>query len=758
MIISSPRRAASCLGAALFTVPFLLFGAPAGAQGVLRPAPAPPPPPADAGWPRVVPSGADTLTVYQPQLDSWDGNHLQARMAIAVLPQGALDPVFGVAIFTARTDVDKAERVVYLEEMTITTVRFPTARNSEAEYRKALQAKVPARSRAIALDRLEADLQIAGAAIKAGTLPLENAPPKILFSDVPAVLISIDGEPTWRPVKGTSLQRVINTAPVLVRTAAKKGTIYLHLFDGWLQATSLAGPWTVTTSAPPATVNQLNLVLRTLVDSGEADPLVGAPSDPFTKSPTPSLLNPPVPKVVLANSATELIVTEGAPKWAAIDGTPLLFIKNTSGRVLQDTTDHKLYLLLAGRWFIADSLAGPWQHVHAKDLPKAFSQIPDSSAMENVKAAVPGTPQAAEALIENEIPQTKTLARSETKMAPLIVDGAPQLRPIEGTTMQYVANASRPVILVTGGGWYACENGVWFTAEALEGPWKAAAVVPAEIYTIPPAAPLHYVTYVRVYSATADSVYLGYTPGYTGTVINEEDLVVYGTGYTYTPWIGEDWYAAPYTYGYGANIGWTPWYGWRYGAGYGYAWGWGGYGVGSYRGVGRWGVADWGVTSGNVYSQWGPRVAVARNAAGYDPVTGNAWADRASVSYNSRTGIAAAGQRGAIGNAYTGEWATGARGGFYDTRTGNYVTYSGARGPDGGYVRVGNTVFADRDGNVYRYNGDAGWRGYGARGWGNVDAGRTAEMNRWGTSRGVGEQRYNGFRNAGGARARGGRR
>jgi hypothetical protein len=42
---------------------------------------------------------------------------------------------------------------------------------------------------------------------------------------------------------------------------------------------------------------------------------------------------------------------------------------------------------------------------------------------------------------------------------------------------------------------------VWFTATAATGPWKAAAYVPAVIYTIPENSPLYRVTFVHVYDA-----------------------------------------------------------------------------------------------------------------------------------------------------------------------------------------------------------------------------------------------------------------
>ena len=70
-------------------------------------------------------------------------------------------------------------------------------------------------------------------------------------------------------------------------------------------------------------------------------------------------------------------------------------------------------------------------------------------------------------------------------------------------------------------------------------------------------------TYVRVFGATPEVVYVGYTPGYQGTVIDPATgVVVYGTGYAYDPWVGTAWYSAPVTYGYGAAVAYTPWTGW----------------------------------------------------------------------------------------------------------------------------------------------------------------------------------------------------
>ena len=101
-----------------------------------------------------------------------------------------------------------------------------------------------------------------------------------------------------------------------------------------------------------------------------------------------------------------------------------------------------------------------------------------------------------------------------------------------------MTNASVPIIRVDLDSFYAVSSGVWFTAPAATGPWRVATVVPDVIYTIPPSSMLHFVTYVRIYGATPEVVYVGYTPGYLGAVRTPAGTVVYGTGYTYTPWIG----------------------------------------------------------------------------------------------------------------------------------------------------------------------------------------------------------------------------
>ena len=111
--------------------------------------------------------------------------------------------------------------------------------------------------------------------------------------------------------------------------------------------------------------------------------------------------------------------------------------------------------------------------------------------------------------------------------------------------------------------YYALENGVWFEAASPTGPWQVAAEVPEEIYTIPPSSPVYYATFARIYDADEDEVETGYTAGYTGTY-ETDGTTVYGTGYDYEDWYGEEYYGWGWTWGYGYwYVPWYQWWVWR---------------------------------------------------------------------------------------------------------------------------------------------------------------------------------------------------
>lgn len=707
-------------------------------------------------WPRVMYRDGVTNTVYQPQLQSWDYVTLKVLSAVAIQPKGMEQATFGTIQITAKTRVDRAERTVLLEQLEIAWASFPSAGDRAQTYLATLRAGLPKEVRTISLDQMEASLAILQARQQAAGQPLNNSPPAIIFSMKPAMLVPVDGPPVYRPVEKTGLERVFNTRALILRD--KAGQHYLHLFDGYLRANGLGGPWTVAAKVP----GDFNKAEKEAVKAKQVDLLAGQ-ENPQTKQ-KPSLKSTPIPTVYVTPAPTELIVIQGEPQWIPIPSTQLLYISNTVSHVFKLLSDQRTYLLTSGRWFRSASFDAPWEFVPGPALPRDFANIPDDSPKENVKASVPGTHQAEEAAIANGIPSTVKVDRKKAAMEPPPeYDGSPKLQPIDGTPLYYVVNCPIPVIKVDERSWYACQNGVWFVATAATGPWAAAASVPAVIYSIPARSPMHYVVYVRVYRYDDTYIWVGATPGYYGTVVSPYGTVVYGTGYVYPPYIGTTVYVSyPVTYGYGCNACWTPWAGWSYGFAVGWAmacdyywwcgcppapyWGpywypcYGAY-YNAYGGITAWGPYGWAGTSGYIYHQNGPWTGVSRAAAGYNAWTGNQWATSYGRAYNSTTGTRVVGQRGAVENVYTGNYAYGGRGGFYNEQTGaagagRKVTWgnedtgkqgsagratvynpktgeaahiSGAKGEDGGIMNINGHVIAGKDGNYYRPDGQGGW-------------------------------------------------
>ena len=282
------------------------------------------------------------------------------------------------------------------------------------------------------------------------------------------------------------------------------------------------------------------------------------------------------PQIIVATQPTELIVSEGEPKFSPLQGTGLLYMSNTPSEVFMEVRSQQYYVLLAGRWFQSRSLArGPWTYVASENIPQDFKRIPPGSSKGHILAFVAGTREAEESVLDAQIPQTTAVKRSEAKLS-VTYDGSPRFEPIKNTEMHYAVNTKTQVIKVKDK-YYAVDQAVWFVSDSPTGPWVVADDLPPEIDTIPPESPVYNVKYVRVYDSTPDVVHVGYTPGYLGSYVYG-DTIVYGTGYYYPGWFGSVYYPAPVTWGFAPiyNPFYCSWgFGWGYGAGFvsGFYWG-----------------------------------------------------------------------------------------------------------------------------------------------------------------------------------------
>jgi hypothetical protein len=677
--------------------------------GTLAPAAAQTP-----AWPHTVTVEGASATIYQPQAISWpDHETLTARAAIALRPKDAAGETLGTIELTVRTRTDANTNMVVLSNPVLVSSRFPTLDTNQAEQidqriRKALPEiqlrPVPLQSILLSLKERS----------EAASVPVDNAPPQIFYSDRAASLVVFDGEPVMAPVGKTGLSYAVNTNWDVLTD----GKSWFLLNNGlWLTAPAFGGPWTPTPTLPRA----FNSVPA------------GQNFEAVRKAVPPSNQKPPVvPQIFVSTKPAEIIVTNGPPQLVAVPGTGLQSVKNTISSLFLDTVTGDFYLLVSGRWFSSHGLAGPWGFASDK-LPADFALIPPDTPQGAVRASVPGTSEAQLAVLQAQVPKQATLKKDQAKIV-VTYAGAPQFKPIPGTPLTYAINTGFAVIGADGR-YYVCYQGAWFVGATPQGPWILAETVPAVIYTIPPTSPVYYVTYVKVYGTSPATVTFGYTSGYTMGFVSA-GVVVYGTGYYYPPVVIAApvpiYYPYPYSYAgtvtYNTTTGaWTrsdTIYGpYNTASGKSYynpntgAWAGGGAIYGPNGGVGAFsaynpstgsyahGSASWGPDGGSGSASW------------YNGKTGATGSTNQNWNAYSRWGSSTINGPDQTVHTQSGSNSQGKAGSFSSSTGAEGAGYKGAGGNQGGAVKTQNgDIYAGHDGNAYQHTSD-GWSKWSNGGW-----------------------------------------
>jgi len=657
-------------------------------------APAAAVPAPDGGWPRQyqLKSGGSAL-VYQPQIASWDKQtSLVAFSAVSYKAKSADKPAIGTIKLEATTKVAVTERLVSLQNMKISEANFQTLPKDQLrDVVAAIEAGIPDDERVIALDRVLANID------KSQIVPknvegVKADPPTIFFSKTPAVIVNLDGEPIWSPIKENDLKFAVNTNWDLFQLGT---TYYLRNDTAWLKAADVKGPWSAAGKLP---------------DSFKKLPAEDNWKD--VKANLPGKKPATVPTVFVSFAPAELVLLTGEPVYAAVPNTGLLWVSNTESDVFRLGKTGSVYYLVAGRWFSAPDFTGPWTFA-TPSLPEDFKKISLEHERSRVLASVPGTDQAVEAVLVAQVPQTARVNKKEVKAPDVAFQGDPEFKAIEKTTVERAVNTDKDVFKV-GDLYYLCYQGVWFVGKSVSGPWEVAETVPQAIYQIPVSSPSHHVTYVTVEEDNDDDwVVFAAAAGYTGMMI-AWGCTVWGSGWYYPPYVGYGGYY-PYYYGHFPTYGYSAWYNpWTgaYGRSAGVYGPYGGAGVGA---------------------RYNPRTGTySRGAAAYGPYGSRGVAQ----AYNPRTGTYAQTRQGS--NVY-GSWgSTSVQRGDDWAKTNRYTnrqtgtttrtvrTDDGAaitkRGEGGAVVGVGDggNIYAGNDGNAYRRQ-DGTWQKYENGGWSNTD-------------------------------------
>ena len=659
----------------------------------------------DPGWPRAYQTANGTrFTVYQPQVAEWPNQkHMTAYSAVSVQMPGSQKQELGSAKVESDTVVSVSERLVRFPNVSLTQVNFPSLPKEQIrDIATAIVEAIPDAERVIALDRILAYVD------KSQILPrnvegVKADPPRIFFSQAPAVLVNIDGDPIWSPIKENDLKFAVNTNWELYSHEPTK-TFYL-LHDGaWLKTTDLKGAWVPAGTLPP---------------SFEKLPKDENFRDTWTAIPGRKLDPKKVPQVFVSTAPAEMILLTGAPNYVLVTGTKdFLWVSNTESDVFRMGKTGPVYYLVSGRWFSAPDFQGPWTFA-TPTLPADFQKIPLEHDRSRVLAAVPGTQEAAEAVLLAQVPQTARVNKKEIKAPEVKYQGDPKFEPIEKTQVARAVNTDKDIIKF-GDLYYMCFQGVWFVSKSPTGPWEVCTSIPKEIYEIPASSPAHNVTYVTVVedNSSDDWATFAVVAGYTGMMI-AWGCAVWGTGWYHPPYWGWGGGYYPYYYPHYPSYGYGAWYNpWT-----------GGYGrtavaYGPYGGAGV--TARYNPTTGTYArggAAWGPN-----GYRGY----GEAYNPRTGAYGQTRQGGGVYGSWGATSVQRGDDWArtartTNNRGTTTRVTQGSGGSTAVTRNPAGagnagGAVKTGSgDVYAGRDGNVYKKTGD-GWQKYeGSGNWGSAE-------------------------------------
>jgi hypothetical protein len=509
---------------------------------------------AELSWPRDLALDSGTLTVYQPQIDDLENDVLEFRAAVSFTATGKTEPVFGAAWFESRVEIDRAEGMVRLLTLTISDTRFPEGSEKvKLEFEKAVREGLDSWNVTFSLDVLLTSLEAAEEEIAAaGDLNMD--PPVIIYRNQPALLIMLDGEPVQRDIENSPYKAVINTPyPLIVDS---KNIYYLNAGKGvWYQASAATGPYKYVANPPTEIAN--------MVDQSEmedSDEIISASN---------------APEIVVSTKPAELIVTVGPPRFEPLVDD-LLVISNSASDVFMHVSEQSYYIVLSGRWFTSDSMNGPWLFIQSDTLPTVFQSIPENSNQADSRVYVAGTDEAREAVMDAQIPQTAAVKKGRADIE-VTYDGTPIFVEIPGVELKYARNTGFTVIQASSQ-YYLVEDAVWYVSAKPTGPWDVAESRPAEVESIPSESPVYNVKYVYIYETTPEVVYVGYTPGYTGSYVYHT-TIVYGTGWYYRPWV-TPYYYYPRQATWGVHVTYNPWTGW----GYGLSWGYGPFRVGFHSG------------------------------------------------------------------------------------------------------------------------------------------------------------------------------
>ena len=268
------------------------------------------------------------------------------------------------------------------------------------------------------------------------------------------------------------LQKVVGGIRVRAKSIVDHASHAVIVYDRELLESYFPG---LTSKEKDAVLIYVEIALR---DKAEAFPLdlvlahLGEPEEAVNAG-----IGMAPPDIFYSDTPALLMIFDGEPILAAIDkDSSLRYALNTNWDVFYDE-DSKAWFLLDDRtWLIARDYKGPWSMPFS--LSSVFADLPDTDNWSDVRKALP-----MQRSPDYKLPK---IIVSTTPAELIETTGKPKLELIEGTPLSFVSNTEHDVFYsVSTNRYYFLTAGRWFSASALDGPWKSVQQLSVDFQRIP---------------------------------------------------------------------------------------------------------------------------------------------------------------------------------------------------------------------------------------------------------------------------------
>ncbi len=189
------------------------------------------------------------------------------------------------------------------------------------------------------------------------------------------------------------------------------------------------------------------------------------------------------PKIIFRDHPAVLVLIDGDPIIADVEGTSVKRVINTPFFLAEGSSAGTFFLRGGTIWYSASNPLGPWRHIESApaDVVSLAEQMSTDNNNPPGEANTKSTASPGGVIPEIVI---------STEPAELIAtDGKMAFAPITGTGLLYVSNTPGRLFLeIATQHYFTLASGRWFTAATLDGPWSyvESNALPADFANIPP--------------------------------------------------------------------------------------------------------------------------------------------------------------------------------------------------------------------------------------------------------------------------------